>query len=343
MSQHDFDLTTADANTGPTVRAGINAMAQALASNNSGATEPSTKYANMWWADTTSGFLKQRNDANSAWIEKGLLSDILVGGMALQKQTYTAFTTAGTSTAFTLTPSPAISSNTAMTRLRATFHTAAGADPTLAVSGQAALPLKYRGTSGTLVACGNIQIPSGLVADVETDGTNWVILNPAGAQSDSTIYALNGQVNFPSTQNASSDANTLDDYEEGTWAGALVAGTSGTITMGNNAGKYVKIGGLVTITGLFDVSSVSSPTGLLELSGLPFAAGGLTGNYAAAAIRITTTGDYTGSYLNGHISPGSSVIKIFNTTTLDGTDGSNTAALIKANTAISVSCTYLVV
>lgn len=87
MSQNDFDLTTADANTGPTVRAGMNAMAQALASCSSGATEPSTMYAYMFWADTTSGYMKERNAANNAWLVRWQLS---VGQLAaLAEATYT--------------------------------------------------------------------------------------------------------------------------------------------------------------------------------------------------------------------------------------------------------------
>ena len=74
MSQHDFDFTTADGNTGPTVRAGMNAMAQALASCSSGAAEPSTMYAYQFWADTTSGYMKQRNAANTAWLTRWQLS-----------------------------------------------------------------------------------------------------------------------------------------------------------------------------------------------------------------------------------------------------------------------------
>lgn len=74
MSQHDFDFTTADGNTGPTFRAGMNAMAQALATCSSGATEPSTMYAYQFWADTTSGYMKQRNAANNAWLTKWQLS-----------------------------------------------------------------------------------------------------------------------------------------------------------------------------------------------------------------------------------------------------------------------------
>ncbi len=75
MSQHDFEITTADANSGVAMRAAINAALQALASNNLGLTEPADPYAGMWWADTTSGTLWLRNTANTAWLDKGLIAD----------------------------------------------------------------------------------------------------------------------------------------------------------------------------------------------------------------------------------------------------------------------------
>lgn len=62
--------TAAIANMSRTLfRAAVNAALQALQSRNSGATEPAETYAYMPWADTTSGWLKQRNAANSAWIK----------------------------------------------------------------------------------------------------------------------------------------------------------------------------------------------------------------------------------------------------------------------------------
>ncbi len=74
MSQHDFDITTADANTGVAYRAAVNAALQALASCNSGATAPVTTYPYQLWADTTTGRLKVRNSTNTAWIDKGPLN-----------------------------------------------------------------------------------------------------------------------------------------------------------------------------------------------------------------------------------------------------------------------------
>jgi hypothetical protein len=70
-------------------------------------------------------------------------------------------------------------------------------------------------------------------------------------------------ITFPATQSASSDANTLDDYEEGTWTPAV---TGGTLTV--NAATYTKIGNRVLI--YFDVKLTSVPAGNITLTGLPF-------------------------------------------------------------------------
>jgi hypothetical protein len=63
--QADFIVSNG---TGAAVRSDLNVQFAAIVSNNSGATEPATMYAYQWWADTTTGLLKLRNSANSAWI-----------------------------------------------------------------------------------------------------------------------------------------------------------------------------------------------------------------------------------------------------------------------------------
>lgn len=62
----------------------------------------------------------------------------------------------------------------------------------------------------------------------------------------------------------------LNDYEEGTWTPAFQAGTSGTITSTDRAGRYTKIGRTVIVEGYINIASVASPTGDLRISGLPF-------------------------------------------------------------------------
>ena len=66
MSQHDFSIAN---QTASSARSDINNGLQALASNNSGASAPSTTYANMFWYDTSNNILKVRNEANSSWID----------------------------------------------------------------------------------------------------------------------------------------------------------------------------------------------------------------------------------------------------------------------------------
>jgi hypothetical protein len=88
-----------------------------------------------------------------------------------------------------------------------------------------------------------------------------------------TIIPAVGQYAFPATQNSSSNANTLDDYEEGTYTATITTGTSGTVTLSSSVDllQYTKIGRLVTFTGRVLVTSVSSPVGSINFT-LPFAA-----------------------------------------------------------------------
>lgn len=65
MAQNDFVIAD---QTASAALADINSALQSLASCSSGATEPSVKYANQLWYDTTTHILKVRNEANSAWI-----------------------------------------------------------------------------------------------------------------------------------------------------------------------------------------------------------------------------------------------------------------------------------
>jgi phage-related tail fiber protein len=68
MSQHDFSIAN---QTAANARSDINNALQALASLSSGATAPSTTYANQLWYDTANNQIKMRNEANSDWIVLG--------------------------------------------------------------------------------------------------------------------------------------------------------------------------------------------------------------------------------------------------------------------------------
>lgn len=65
MATHDYVIANG---TGAAVRSDLNNALAAIVSQNSSATEPTTTYAYMPWADTTAGVYKIRNGANSGWI-----------------------------------------------------------------------------------------------------------------------------------------------------------------------------------------------------------------------------------------------------------------------------------
>ncbi|MCG8993332.1 phage tail protein [Laribacter hongkongensis] len=95
-------------------------------------------------------------------------------------QSVTAFTSAGVAPAFTLTPSPALAGYAANLRFRVKFHTAGSGNDTLNVSGLGAKSLKQYDASGAKVAA---VIAANQLADVEYDGTDWVIVDPLPAAS----------------------------------------------------------------------------------------------------------------------------------------------------------------
>lgn len=74
------------------------------------------------------------------------------------------------------------------------------------------------------------------------------------------IGLFGGQIKFPASQNASSDANTLDDYEEGTWTPNVVNNGS-TSSWTTKQGSYVKTGGYVTFWFSCDNGTSNGGTG----------------------------------------------------------------------------------
>jgi len=93
---------------------------------------------------------------------------------------------------------------------------------------------------------------------------------------------------FPATQVPSSNVNTLDDYQEGTFTPVLTP-AGGTITPNASytGGRYTKIGNLVTVNGCVYVTSVAAPTGALSITGLPFVSKAGTTEYRAGSIFAT--------------------------------------------------------
>lgn len=133
-------------------------------------------------------------------------------------------------------------------------------------------------------------------------GTNNGLLDISGAAG--------GQIKFPATQNASADANTLDDYEEGTFTGTLT-GVSGSVT---GTIRYVKTGGMVTIAidgggGGARVSGTSNAT-TKTITGMPATLYPSQTRYSIATVQDSAVGAFVAAVTEVNTS---GVISVYST------------------------------
>jgi len=108
-----------------------------------------------------------------------------------------------------------------------------------------------------------------------------------------TPAASGSGITFPATQSASTDANTLDDYEEGTWSvGIGSAGATSGQTYSNRDGRYVKVGQMVLATFDLRLSSKGTLNSDILITNLPFAsrAGGYYGGGSVTNWDALSTG-----------------------------------------------------
>jgi hypothetical protein len=94
-------------------------------------------------------------------------------------------------------------------------------------------------------------------------------------------------ITFPATQSASTDANTLDDYEEGTWTTTPTSGSGSFTTVAFNNGVYTKVGNVVTCSGKIEITTAGTAAGSINLT-LPFSASATA--YSGSASEFNAVG-----------------------------------------------------
>ena len=135
-------------------------------------------------------------------------------------------------------------------------------------------------------------------------------------------------------------ANALDDYETGTWDAAFLP-SSGSITVNPSydLGHYTKIGNTVFVSIHIRASSVSSPTGNLYITGLPYSS--LSGTEHRTAFSINPNYNLSfpsGSIPNAYLTNGSSQILVCGFT---GSNVVNAASYISSGSELYISGTYI--
>jgi hypothetical protein len=102
-------------------------------------------------------------------------------------------------------------------------------------------------------------------------------------------------ITFPATQSASTDVNTLDDYEEGTFTPSVLFGGAAVGQTGTFAGFYTKVGNQVFATITIGLTAKGSSTGFISIGGLPFTSNS-NANYRAMSSSVTW-GAFVTSYV----------------------------------------------
>jgi hypothetical protein len=148
---------------------------------------------------------------------------------------------------------------------------------------------------------------------------------PLASPTFTGIVTTAGQIKFPATANPSSDVNTLDDYEEGTWT-PVIGSTGGSITTYTSSGRYTKIGNRVITDLTFQITNLGTASGYLTAT-LPFTAVGAS---AATGREYTVNGaSVHGTTINGSASI---TLVTYN----------NSTTIFSNNQTITISLSYVV-
>jgi multisubunit Na+/H+ antiporter MnhB subunit len=191
MSQHDMNLEN---QAGAAFRADLNNALGALVTLSSGATAPTPTFAFQFWADTSTGILKIRNSANTAWVDVGTLSATGLGLLARSGGTMTGV-------------------------LAAVLGTAAA--PGVTFSGDPDTGLFSPGANQVALSAGGVEVLRGTSSGVQVSGTGAVRV-PSGTEAQRPASPVASMFRFNST------TQKFEGYNGVGW-GAVGGGATGAV------------------------------------------------------------------------------------------------------------------
>jgi hypothetical protein len=208
------------------------------------------------------------------------------------------------------------------------IRTATSGDPTLyfEASGADGSVIAYDRTNGGMRF--DVSSVTGAMR-ISTTGNVGVGVTPSGSGG---CLQLKSGITFPATQVASSDANTLDDYEEGTWTPTIKGtSTAGTGTYSVQVGTYTKVGRVVYFQGRITWSAHTG-TGDMQIAGIPFTALSTTNSNSTCNFGyVNNLSLAASSVLTGFVFPGTNDIGLYQYTA-----GGGVASTVAIDTAADI-------
>ncbi len=183
---------------------------------------------------------------------------------------------------------------------------------------------------------GNLTVLSANSSGLNFIPTGNVNVNIGGASANLTMNLLTANgIKFPGTQVSSADANTLDDYEEGTWTPSV----AGNATYSSRIANYTKVGNLVYIQCALTMSSIGTGS-TTTISGLPFASRN-TGTVQTVNVGYYLSLASSINWLTGYVENNAATIQFAGNSTAATSIQNNGFAVFGSSTTLIFSACYI--
>jgi hypothetical protein len=199
-------------------------------------------------------------------------------------------------------------------------------------------------TSGSVTLDAPAVSGSTVITLPTTSGTMATLTTPSFTTTigvgNATPSTSGAGITFPATQSASTNANTLDDYEEGTWTPVFTPASGAIGSYNAQSGIFTKVGRAVTVTCYLAVNSKGTASGALVLTGLPFANNSGSGAYVSCSMYMNVFASGPSGNFVSYLAPSTTQVSLAylagQTTTTQ-----ITSAMISNGTDFMISMTYM--
>ena len=131
-------------------------------------------------------------------------------------------------------------------------------------------------------------------ARIDTSGR--LLVGTVTGNANGGILQLSSGITFPATAVAASDANTLDDYEEGTFTATLRGSTTDPSNPVTSTARYTKTGNVVYVQVSFDGVNTTGAAGNITITGLPITPA--TGHRYIGSVFSSDIATFTGTMVS---------------------------------------------